>query len=121
MNCIERRRNNAAMFDKMTQILSIVTGGKLTKAALMTLAEKVAAQKQVKIDREAKRMKDCLICWFCENTGDQDSLSSQATDEGNNKESAPPDFPAASIDEFDTSACFRDDDFFWSVDIEKET
>jgi hypothetical protein len=87
----------------------------------MRLAEKVAAQKQVKIDREAKRMKDSLICWFCENMGDLISLGSPATDEDQNMDIPTADVPRASIDDFDISGCFSDDDLFWSADIEKKT
>jgi hypothetical protein len=65
--CIERRRCNAALYDRMTQILNAVLGGKVTKQHLMELAVKIAAAKGIKIDRGAKRLKDGLICWFCEN------------------------------------------------------
>jgi hypothetical protein len=68
--CIERRRCNAAVYDRMAQILNAVLGGKATKQNLMDLAEKIAAQKQIKIDRAAKRIKEGLICWFCENACD---------------------------------------------------
>jgi hypothetical protein len=68
--CIERRRCNAANYDKMTQILNAALGGKATRENLLDLAEKLAAQKQLKIDRCARRMKEGLICWFCENACD---------------------------------------------------
>jgi hypothetical protein len=57
--CNERRRNNAELFDGMMQILTRMAGGNLTKSALMGFAEKIAEWKKIKIDREAKRMKDC--------------------------------------------------------------
>jgi hypothetical protein len=69
-NCIERRRAHATTYDKMRQFLTQITGGKLTKAVLMSLAKRIAEQKGIKIDRGAKRLKDCLICWFCEHASE---------------------------------------------------
>jgi hypothetical protein len=66
-HCIERRRWNAALYDKMSQVLNALFGGKATMRNLMDLAVKIVAQKQIKIDHGAKRMKEELICWFCEN------------------------------------------------------
>jgi type III secretory pathway component EscV len=69
-NAVLRRRNNEALFDRMTQILTHVAGGKPTKQVLMKLAQQIADKKQIKVDRIAKRIKDCLICWFCEQVPD---------------------------------------------------
>jgi hypothetical protein len=33
---------------------------------LLSLARKIAALKGITLDRDAKRVKDSLICWFCE-------------------------------------------------------
>jgi hypothetical protein len=68
--CVERRRKNAALYDKMTRIIRHVTGGKLTKNALIPVAQQIADKTKVPIDPGAKRMKDCLICWFCERASD---------------------------------------------------
>jgi hypothetical protein len=51
----------------MSVILATALGGRLTKTALMDLAQRISAQKGIKIDRCARRIKDGLICWFCEN------------------------------------------------------
>jgi hypothetical protein len=34
---------------------------------MLALANAIAWGKAVKIDRDARRSKECLICWFCEN------------------------------------------------------
>jgi hypothetical protein len=38
----------------------------MIKANLINIAESVAQTKGFKVDRLARRSKDCLICWFCE-------------------------------------------------------
>jgi hypothetical protein len=60
-------RQNAQHYKEMKRILTIVTGGHLTMSVLLNLVNKMAKAKQLNIDRSARRMKDCLICWFCEN------------------------------------------------------
>jgi hypothetical protein len=67
---IERRRNAGPLFDKMKQLLTLVTRGKLQKGQILALAERIAQEKHLKIDRGAKRIRDCLICWFCEHSSD---------------------------------------------------
>jgi hypothetical protein len=37
------------------------------KTGLLNLATVIASEKGIMIDRSAKRSKECLICWFCEN------------------------------------------------------
>jgi hypothetical protein len=108
---IERRRANAALYDRMTQILTQIAGGKLTKGVLMRLAERIADQKRIKIDRGARRMKDCLICWFCEQATDLTSSSLEGSTE------PMPAFPEMDIDDFDIlPPRSRDDDMPWSFE-----
>jgi hypothetical protein len=61
----------------MKQVLTVVSGGHLTMTILIDLAQKIAALKQIPLDRAARRRKDCLICWFCENAS-VDALSEPA-------------------------------------------
>jgi hypothetical protein len=61
-----RRRNNGALFDQMTRVLTQALDGKCRLPELLRFARRIADQQHVKIDRLAKRLKDCLICWFCE-------------------------------------------------------
>jgi hypothetical protein len=113
--CIERRRANAALYDRMTQILTRIAGGKLTKEVLMGLAERIAEQKRIKIDRGAKRMKDCLICWFCEQATEL-IVDAVAPDEKNDPILA---FPKMDIDDFDIAPLdAHDDDFPWFFEPE---
>jgi hypothetical protein len=63
----ERRRRVGPLYDQMCVILTRLTSGKLNRAILLGLAEQLAKQKGITVDRTAKRLKDCLICWFCEN------------------------------------------------------
>jgi hypothetical protein len=51
----------------MSAALARMTDGKMTRQALLSLAVALARQKGIKLDRGAKRVKDALICWFCEN------------------------------------------------------
>jgi hypothetical protein len=61
-----RRRQAGPEFEAMSNRLSEILNGNITKARLMSLAQKIAAIKGITVDREAKRLKDSLICWFCE-------------------------------------------------------
>jgi hypothetical protein len=63
----ERRRRVGPLYDQMCVILTRLTSGKLNRGILLGLAEQLAKQKGITVDRTAKRLKDCLICWFCEN------------------------------------------------------
>jgi hypothetical protein len=65
--CFNRVRRNRADFEQMKRVLTVVTRGRMTMSSLLDLAHKIAAPKHLTIDRAARRMKDCLICWFCEN------------------------------------------------------
>jgi RNase P subunit RPR2 len=51
----------------MTEMLSKMLGGNTRKKALIELAQSIAGSKKIEIDRAVKRMKEGLICWFCEN------------------------------------------------------
>jgi hypothetical protein len=88
------------MFDRMSRILSAVLQGKTTKKALLHLAQAIATKKQIKIDRTAKRMKDGLICWFCEHATDLvigDGFPQQSGDDFH-------------FDDFDLALSFRDEE-----------
>jgi hypothetical protein len=63
---LERRRRNSAIFCAMEAALKALCRG-FTKAELLRLAEKFETVKGVRVDRSARRQKDCLVCWFCEN------------------------------------------------------
>jgi hypothetical protein len=54
----------------MTQFLSKLLGRHMNRANLLKLAAFVAEVRQVKVDRLAKRTKEILIVWFCENALD---------------------------------------------------
>jgi hypothetical protein len=118
--CIERRRCNAASYDRMTQILNVVLGGKITKRNLMDLAEKIAAQKQIKIDRGAKRMKEGLICWFCENACDFTAPEAVPCREIGIAETPIEIWGLPHDDEFDLDlpSLLRGDDFAWGFGAE---
>jgi hypothetical protein len=118
--CIERRRCNGALYDRMTQILGVVLGGKITKRNLMDLAEKIAAQKQIKIDRGAKRMKEGLICWFCENVCDFPARQAAPCHEMRIAETSLEIWARPDEDEFDIAlpALLTGDDLAWGFDPE---
>ena len=63
----ERRRIAGGIFHRMSAVLVRVIHGKATRVALLRMAAALASQKGITIDRGSKRLKDSLICWFCEN------------------------------------------------------
>jgi hypothetical protein len=68
IRCEERMARNAGTYSTISRWLTALLGkDQLTKSALLPIAEKIAQQLHVKIDRDAKRLKDSLICWICEN------------------------------------------------------
>jgi hypothetical protein len=69
-HCNKRRQAQGRAFDKMTQTLTVAMGGNLSRVGLLELARTIAVQKGIALDRTATRMKDALICWFCENAGE---------------------------------------------------
>jgi hypothetical protein len=117
--CIQRRRCNGALYERMTQILGAVFGGKLTKQNLMDLAEKIAAQKQIKIDRAAKRMKEGLICWFCENAYDLVAREEEPYREFDLMQSSLEAWEPPDVDEFEFSSLLKSDDLPWILDPEQ--
>jgi hypothetical protein len=62
-----RRRAVGAQFVAMTKSLDVWLHGDLSMARLSELAKSVATSKALRIDRLAKRTKEGLICWLCEN------------------------------------------------------
>jgi hypothetical protein len=75
---IARRRQAGPDFDLISNRLYEILNGNFTKARLMSLAGKMAAIKGVKVDRDAKRVKDSLICWFCEHCKDYIMTTAQS-------------------------------------------
>jgi hypothetical protein len=108
---IQRRRAVGPAYDRMCALLTRLTGGKMTRGTLLRLAEELATARGIRVDRTAKRMKDCLICWFCERAGDL------ATKPLRELPIAVPDrevdFPSLLLDEFENPDLFRDPDFAW--------
>jgi hypothetical protein len=61
-----RRRSVDALHSRMARFLASLLHGETSKPRMLQLAERIARERHVKIDRLAKRSKECLICWFCE-------------------------------------------------------
>jgi hypothetical protein len=61
-----RLRKNFRVYHIMYSILEVITG-KVTLNSMLALAEQFAPLKGIRVDRIARRRKNCLICWFCEN------------------------------------------------------
>jgi hypothetical protein len=55
---------------EMSRFLSRVLGRSMTKKNLLLVAREIAAARGAKLDRLAKRSKEVLILWFCENALD---------------------------------------------------
>jgi hypothetical protein len=64
---LARRRATGSRFEHFTTILRQILGTETTREALLKFALEVATIHGLQLDRSAKRLKDCLICWFCEN------------------------------------------------------
>jgi hypothetical protein len=62
-----RRKRAGAFYGRVEGALNRMTGGRPTRAALMELAAGLGGPRGIIIDRLARRMKEVLICWFCEN------------------------------------------------------
>jgi hypothetical protein len=62
-----RRRAVNSIYPRLTQAITVLLRGDLSKPSIVRLADAVAAKKGVKIDRRAKRTKEGLLCWLCEN------------------------------------------------------
>jgi hypothetical protein len=67
-----RLRRNAAQchFWPMSLFLSKLLGRDMNRTNLLKVAKVIADARQVKLDRLAKRTKEILIVWFCENALD---------------------------------------------------
>jgi hypothetical protein len=61
-----RVRRNGAALNMVVARLEILYGPSLQKKDLLVVARRFT---QVTLDRLAKRSRDCLLCWFCENWG----------------------------------------------------
>jgi hypothetical protein len=66
----KRRRAQGDLFEKMTQLLTVTTGRKLSRTRLLELARTISEQRGIVLDRCATRLKGGLICWFCENANE---------------------------------------------------
>ena len=64
---IKRRQKNADLFDNVRKTLDSYYNQPFKFKDAILLADSIAAKIGVKIDRDARRSKDTLICWFCEN------------------------------------------------------
>jgi hypothetical protein len=65
-----RKRGAGDDYNLIIKRLGEILRGDMTKPTLVAFAEKIAAIKSIKVDRQAIRAKDSLICWFCENCKD---------------------------------------------------
>ena len=62
-----RLKQNEAKIGKVTEILESLLGQRVQKKVLLEVAKEVSKKTRITLDRLAKRSRDCLICWFCEN------------------------------------------------------
>lgn len=70
MRCNERMKRNSDLFNTVKKILNAYFKGKLLIKDMLSLANEISQCSDVTpIDRDAKRRKDALICWFAENWG----------------------------------------------------
>jgi hypothetical protein len=76
-----RRRAVASIYPIMEQFLHRALKEHSSKRNLLEIAQVIAQGKNVKLDRMAKRSKECLICWFCEVA--QDLLTQSGTEGAN--------------------------------------
>jgi hypothetical protein len=66
-----RRRQAGRDYHEISIRLPVILGGNVSKLSLLKLARQIAKLKGIKLDRDAQRLKECLICWFCENCKDE--------------------------------------------------
>lgn len=69
-----RVKRNETQISRIMPILEILCGQNPQKKDLLVLAQEIENHQSIQLDRLAKRSKDCLICWFCENW---DAISSK--------------------------------------------
>jgi hypothetical protein len=67
----ERMRRNHQLLDRVTRRLHLISG---QKKELLVVARHLSEAINVPLDRLAKRSRDCLLCWFCENWRAVESL-----------------------------------------------
>ena len=66
--CNERIKKNVDLFYTVKKFLFAYYKGKLLIRDMLSLANEISkSYKVTTIDRDAKRRKDALICWFAEN------------------------------------------------------
>ncbi|EAX99926.1 hypothetical protein TVAG_159460 [Trichomonas vaginalis G3] len=63
----DRRRKASDRFYQVQKILSALPKCKRRKSDILLIAKKISEKTGINIDRSAKRIYDCLICWYCEN------------------------------------------------------
>jgi hypothetical protein len=65
-----RRREVAQLYGPMSIFLSNKLGKLMNRRNLLRIVQNIADSRQIKIDRLAKRTRELLIVWFCENIND---------------------------------------------------
>jgi hypothetical protein len=105
-----RRRAADALYSKMLNALNFCLHGELSMVKIAQVVESVAARKDVRVDRLARRTKDGLICWLCENAPEL-ALGGEGTLESAQRRSTapapPPPQRAAIFDWIDVSCDAR--------------
>ncbi|KAH0789152.1 hypothetical protein GPJ56_006905 [Histomonas meleagridis] len=62
-----RVKINQALMPQILHNLELIFGAPPQKKQLLDAALRISPRINVQVDRLAKRSRDCLICWFCEN------------------------------------------------------
>lgn len=62
----KRRRRVSNLFQYLQRYLNSLPGLK-KKADMIRLAVAISRELNIKLDRDAKRVSEALICWYCEN------------------------------------------------------
>jgi hypothetical protein len=62
-----RRRGCSQLYGPMIDALETRFNKRAVRSEMLELAADICAERGIKLDRPAKRSKECLICWFCEN------------------------------------------------------
>lgn len=62
-----RRRRSNSMYYYIERLLNRLPKCKRRKTDALHIAESISKKINIKIDRNAKRNYDSLICWYCEN------------------------------------------------------
>jgi hypothetical protein len=64
---VARVRENRAALHRVTKELEYLCGESPQKKDLLVIARRLGGKLGIVLDRLAKRSRDCLLCWFCEN------------------------------------------------------